>query len=390
MRVLFVAPAVPWPLRTGGALRTFHLIRACAGEARIHLRAVEQPGLDTAAARRALEPSCAGVEIFPRSPPSLLERWTRPRIERWFGSVAMQRRLHEELDAERGDALAYDVVHVDEACADRALPPSPRVPRVVQHHKLDVEMANALARTALDRFDARKVARMEARTAATAERHVVCSAEDRARLLARHPRARVDVVPNAIDPSLLGPPPPFGGRDDGRVLFLGSLAYPPNQQALAWYTRSIHPRVHAAKPSTMLEIVGSGGLALPPQMLGAGIAFHGEVADVRPAMARASLLAVPLPIGGGTRIKILEALALGCPVVSTRVGAEGLGLEHGVHALLADDTETFTAAVLDLLTDRERARQIAARGREHVLAHFSLEHSAQQLLASWRAAASKA
>jgi len=392
MRVLFVAPTVPWPPRSGGALRTLHLIREAAKSAEIHLRAVLQPGVDEAQARAALEPHCASIEFLARSGSGLLGAFQKPRVERWFHSAEMMHALERDLTGSPADGTArrFDLVHVDELSAAPMLPGSCSAPIVVHHHKLDLEFARAFARTARDRFDVRKTERLENRVAALARHHVVCGEPDRERLLARHPELDVAVVPNGFDPAVCNPIPPFVEREDGRVLFLASFTYPPNVDAVAWYVRSIHPRLLELKKNTSLEIVGSGSTDRLHAMKSGPISIHGEVADVRPAFARASMLAVPLLFGGGTRLKILEAAALGCPVVTTSIGAEGLGLEDRVHIRIADGAEAFAQAALETMEQRDETRARTERAAAFVRANFRWDQVAPKLVDVWRRAATSA
>lgn len=389
MRVLFVTPNVPWPPRNGVALRVQNLVREASKVAEVHVRAVLQPGVEEKEARAGIGAYCASIELFARSRGGPLAALRRPRIERWIHSAEMARALERELcgpDA-RDAKQRFDLVHLDEACVAHMLPAACSTPIVVQHRKLDVEFARAFARTARDRFDVQKTEALEDRVAALTQHHIVCGEPDRARLLARHPRLDVTIVPNGFDPALCDPIPPFVEREDGRVLFLASFSYPPNIDAVAWYVRSIHPRLRELKKNASLEIVGSGSTDRLHAMKSGPIAIHGEVADVRPALARASMLAVPLLIGGGTRSKILEAAALGCPVVTTSIGAEGLGLEDRVHIRIADGAEAFAQAAFETMEDRNETRARAERAATFVRANFRWDQAAPKLVDAWRRAA---
>src|SRR5207237_3894426 len=150
---------------------------------------------------------------------------------------------------------------------------------------------------------------------------------------------RVEVVDNGVDTSYFRPTD--GKREPHTVLFLGSLDWRPNQDGVQQLLDSIFPQVRAQDPATKLLVVGRN----PPEWLRdrvktcPGVELHGSVPDVRPFMARAGVLAVPLRIGGGSRLKILEALASGLPVISTRIGAEGLDLAAGRHLDVVEDCD---------------------------------------------------
>jgi glycosyltransferase involved in cell wall biosynthesis len=155
---------------------------------------------------------------------------------------------------------------------------------------------------------------------------------------------------------------------DPTVVFLGSMDWYANADAVRQFAAEIWPRVIGRMPQARLLVVGRN----PPQDLrdlassGRNIEITGTVADVRPHLRSAHVMVVPLRIGGGTRLKIFEALAAEVPVVSTHVGAEGLALENGRHILLADQPAEFAEAVLQLLGNPDKGRQIAACARTEV------------------------
>jgi len=162
------------------------------------------------------------------------------------------------------------------------------------------------------------------------------------------------------------------------------MDYGPNVEAVLRFAREMLPRIRAARPGTVLEIVGGDptpevrALAASP-----GVTVTGRVERVQPYLERASALVVPLAIGGGTRLKIVEALALATPVVSTTIGAQGLGLEPDEHLLLADGAEEFASACLRLLGDSGLGARLGSRGRAHVHEHFRWEVLGQELVDYW-------
>ena len=147
-------------------------------------------------------------------------------------------------------------------------------------------------------------------------------------------------------------------RNPGSIVFLGSMDWMPNIDAVEWFVREIYPGIGDRCPSASLSIVGRK----PPRRVealaeaDASIRVTGTVPDVRPYLAEGSVCVVPLRAGGGTRIKIFEAMAAGLPVVSTRIGAEGLPLEDGVHCFLADEPGQFADRVVELLRNPEIGR----------------------------------
>jgi glycosyltransferase involved in cell wall biosynthesis len=221
-----------------------------------------------------------------------------------------------------------------------------------------------------------------------ATRAVAVSAEDAERIEQLFGVGSVDVVDNGVDTAFFTPDNTVP-REPHRILFLGSLDWRPNLDAVRLLLDDIFQRVRAAEPRASLDIVGRK----PPDALRAelanreGVRLHADVPDVRQFLRRAGVLAVPLRIGGGSRLKILEALATGLPVVTTTVGVEGLRLTPGTHCTVADGSEGFAAAVLDTLSNPGAARDQAAAGRARVLRDYNWAGLADRLDQVWQAAA---
>ena len=351
-------------------------MRELAERCEIDVWCVDEPGAP-AGLRTALGSIVQRVRLFERDRAPLTERLRRARAERWFHSSALRGALHR-LAAEPN----FDLVHLDEPCLASALPRGWSMPWIVHHHKLDLDFARA---TQAAPWEITKLARLERQLARRTPHHITCSREDAQRLNGRHPHLRPAVVESGVDPREYRPRKQV--RDCERLLFTGSLAYEPNLDALEWFLRDIFPRVRHARPGTSLQIVGERPGPRVRRLLRPGVELVGEVDDTRDELARASLSIVPLRIGGGTRLKIPIALASGCPVVSTRIGAEGLGLINGEHLLLADESETFARAVLLLLEKPALAHRLAKRGGEYVCRELSWTRQARAVLRAWQTAA---
>lgn len=381
LKVLFVSPVVPYPPDTGGKIRTFRLLRELRGRAEVHLLAVHE----SEAARAELvhlEQHCASCRGFPRAQPGAWLRWTRPKLERWFHSPALAAALREELA--RG---AFDLVHLDEMLLARVPPQPAGVPVIVHHHKLDTALHARLPGAGgwLQRFDRLKLRRLEAAAVARHPFHVLASAEDALRLRERHPGLRTAVVESGFDPEYFRPPSAPRARDE--LVFLGSMDYAPNVDGLAWFLREVLPMIHAERPGVVVNVVGSSPTAEVRELAGAGVRVLGRVDDVRQHLGRASVLVVPLRIGGGTRVKIVEAIGMGTPVVTTSIGAEGLELRDPDHVAIADGAPAFAASVLAVLTDPAAAEARARRAREFALGRYTWAELAGKLLAAWESLA---
>ena len=229
----------------------------------------------------------------------------------------------------------------------------------------------------------RKFERFEKQTFAAADRVVTVSDDDAVLARERFGAENVDVVENGVDCGYFGSVE--GSGEPGRVLFLGSLDWRPNQDAVRALLDDVFPALLTQAPAARLSIVGRK----PPEGLRRRVAatdfaeLHADVADVRPYLGECGVMAVPLRIGGGSRLKILEALACGLPVVSTRVGAEGLRLEDGRDLTVVERVEEMVAALADCIRSPERARRMAERGRRLVREQYDWDVLADRLEAVW-------
>ena len=378
MKVLFVCPFVPWPLENGGKIRTYHLLKTAAREVEIHLRVIQEP-TPLGDARDALAPHCRTLAFFERSRPGRLERWKLPKLERWFHSRALLAAVREDLA--RG---GFRLVHLDELLLARLVPAERALPVIQHHHKLDTVLYDALAteETLARRFDRWKLRRLEAESARRYRHHLLCSQDDADTLRARYGALDCAVVPSGFDPEAFRPARTTP-REPARLLFLGSMDYGPNVEAVVRFVGECLPRISAARPEVVFEIVGGNPTSAVQALASAHVLVTGRVPAVQPYLERASALVVPLAIGGGTRLKIVEALALATPVVSTTIGAQGLGLTSGAHLWLADGAEAFAAATLRVLSDPSQAAQLAARGHAEVFERFRWEVLGRELVDYW-------
>jgi glycosyltransferase involved in cell wall biosynthesis len=212
------------------------------------------------------------------------------------------------------------------------------------------------------------------------DRVLVVSEHERQVLRTALPRLTVSVIPNGVDTRRLRPFPP--SEEGPRLLFVGNLAYRPNVQAALELCTTILPLIRRQAPEVRLEIVGPD----PPRSLlraarSRAVEVRGSLSDLEPSYRRATVSVVPLRAAGGTRLKILESMAYGRPVVSTTVGCEGLAFTGGRELLVADEPADFADKTLSLLGDEGMREALAARARKAVEESYDWDAIAERLLA---------
>lgn len=350
-RIVFAARRVPVPADSGAPIRTHRLLRGLAEEFAVTLVAPQhRPGsadgpADLAAAREQLP----GVEIVtvPGLGPSkrLRQLAGLAGSRSWeFGRYASPAFRRAVQQAGRRAAL----VHYDDIGAGLTGPVPGAVnsfaPHNIEHRILEGAAAvDRGLRRAFARRDARRL-RAEELALWRGSQLVVAVSEAEAAAMRAAGAARVLVVPNGTDPAARLPVPALAAGEPLRLLFVGASDYRPNRVGLEWLLDEVLPRLAGRLP-THLDVVGRPPVGLPPRD---GVTIHGPVPSVEPFYARAHAAVVPVPYGSGTRLKVVEAMARGVPVVSTPVGAEGLGVHPGQEYLGATDAAGFAAAIAEV------------------------------------------
>ncbi|MBK9713896.1 MAG: glycosyltransferase [Kouleothrix sp.] len=239
-----------------------------------------------------------------------------------------------------------------------------------------------------------KLARYEARVMRACDLVLAVAEEDRAIMRALAPGVPIGVVPNGVDTAAFSRAALLCDRSgpielrDSTLVFSGTLDFRPNVDAITWFVREVLPLLWARRPGIRLLVVGKRPAPALLQLAAEGaLVLTGEVPDARPYIAGAAVYIVPMRIGGGVRLKLLEALALEAAVVSTAMGAEGVaGLRGGEHCLLADEPAGFAAAVLRLLDDRPLGQRLGAAGRALVRERYDWQVIVPRLEAIYQGA----
>jgi polysaccharide biosynthesis protein PslH len=396
MNILALYPYIPYPLDRGTYHRAYHLLRELAREHEVDLLALAENG-EGLEHRHVFETFCRRVEcvpfqhppwqkLFPKrllNPlPAHVAHWTIPEAAARLGEMLASRR--------------YDAAHVCDLVLTQFFMREHRdIPLFLDRSRVDLQFQlmehrrmNFPLRTRLVRCEGYAKGWFYERAAARrAACELVCGPDDEAfvrRYISR--KTPVAVIGNGVDPAYFCP----GACDEPpahhpTLLFCGAMDYNPNVDALRWYFAEIHESLHRVVPELRLLVVGKN----PPPEVRAhsrrlNVTVTGGVPDVRPYYHRAWAQIVPLRIGGGTRLKILESMAIGTPVVSTRIGAQGLGLSHGRDVLFADTAEEFLRQTVRLLGDAGLRHHLQKNGIEKVCAQFSWAALGAQLRETYR------
>jgi glycosyltransferase involved in cell wall biosynthesis len=397
LHVVIVDEELPYPPTSGKRIRTLNLLLRLADrhrltylcrrnadpeEARAAAAFLNGHGVETVVVDRAVPPK-SGPLFYARLAANLLSPLpysVASHASRALRRAAADYAVHHRVDLWQCEWTPYAEALRGLAGA-RRLVVAHNVESLIWQRYHETE-ANPLKRWYVGR-QWRKFERFERRTYAAADCTVAVTDLDADRIRGQFGGGRVEVVDNGVDTRYFRPAPAPAGP--GPILFLGSLDWRPNLDAVGQLLAHVFPAVRAEEPGARLCLVGRN----PPGWLRrqatatAGVELHADVPDVRPYLAASSALAVPLRIGGGSRLKILEALASGVPVVSTRVGAEGLSLEPGRHLTVADTVADMAPALLWCLRQPAAARAQAECGRRVVLERYDWDALAARLEGVW-------
>jgi polysaccharide biosynthesis protein PslH len=385
MRILWLKSDLLLPLDKGGKLRTWHLMRHLARHHEITYLAFTEPS--QAADVEGMREVAAQVELVPRVEPAkgtlrfyadaamhLLD--PLPYAVGKYRSRAFRQRLRTLLARRR-----FDLVVCDFLFPAVNLPKRLPCASVIFTHNVESEIWRRHAETkpgAIGRLlygvQHKRMLRYEKETLARFDGVLAVSDADRDTFASLYPgaiRQPVHVVPTGVDTEYFSPDHQQSAVSNRQLIFTGSMDWLPNEDAMQFFCREILPLVRAEEPAARLSIVGRAPTPAVKRLAAEhDVQITGRVDDVRPYMKEAAVYVVPLRIGGGTRLKIFEAMSMGKAVVSTTIGAEGLPIAGGEHLLLADDPASFARAVVGLLRDSGRRSQLEAAARALVVARY--------------------
>jgi glycosyltransferase involved in cell wall biosynthesis len=394
MRVLVVDEEIPYPTNSGKRLRTFNLIKHLAsrheivwiyrGLHNVHSdpRGLEELGIQCIKIPHPV-PQKHGLRFCAALLGNLISRY--PYVVTSHRSKPLIKEVGNTLSRR-----AFDLIHCEWAPYAINLEPFKAVPKIVIAHNVESKVwerlweleSNSLRKAFIYR-QWKKMARFEAEFLPSFSRVVAVSETD-ASLLGRWvSREQLAVVPNGVDSAYFHPSE--SPEMPESLIFTGSLDWRANVDCILYFLDEIWPDIRATFPNTTFTVVGRNPSAELIRRIEntASVSLKASVDDIRPYLRQAAVCIVPLRIGSGSRLKILEALAMGKAVVSSSIGAEGLELEPGKHLILADTPKDFLAAVSRLFRDADLCRKLGKAGRSLVESRYRWEDLAGCLEAIW-------
>ena len=380
MRILMLTPYLPWPLHSGGQIRTYNLLKNLADKHEITLFSFIRDEQERSYVGK-LAPFCRKIRCFKRTKSPwavrniLLSGFTPyPFLVSIYLSSTARRELTQELLANE-----YDIIHAETFYVMPNIPRT-KIPTLLVEQTIEYlgyqtftdQSAPLLVRPLLW-IDVWKLKFWEKFFWKKADMLVAMSGEDKRWIERLVPQARVSVVANGIDVDYFRKTP-IKRPKNPTVLFVGNYKWLPNVDAASYLVEEIWPLIHQKMPEARLNIVGRDATARVKRFERvAGVKVVGEVEDIRDALGSAHVTLAPIRNGRGTRYKILEPMAAKLPVVSTSLGIEGIEAKDGVHALIKDSAVGLAEATVKILADKKLAERLSENAFELVMNNFNWE-----------------
>lgn len=376
-KVLLVTPTVPYPPNWGFGIRVFNFIRelsrTCDVTVVCYADNADRPKVDE------LRQYCVGVHTVV-SPLSSTWRKRAAQLRsvvsrRSFQSLGLRSRPMEALLRRLLSDGTFDLVQLESSQLN-AVVDWGSTALIVDEHNLEYELLHRMyevetspLRKGYNWLEYRKFRTEEFAAWRRADACVVTSTREQTVLGARERSKPTHVAPNGVDVDFFEPSGAAVAPET--IVYTGLMSYRPNSDAVTFFVHEVLPLIVAERPSVQFTIVGLRAHESVGALAGPNVRILSDVPDVRPYVREAAVFAVPLRMGSGTRLKILEGLAMGKAMVSTTLGCEGIDVEAGEHLLVADEPAAFAYAVLQLMNDQELSQQLGRSGRTLVEERYS-------------------
>ena len=376
MKILSISHRFPWPPDFGSKVRAFHTIKHLAARHEVTVASLARSP-EEAEAAKGIAPHCHAYLVEKVSPLGALARMLlgsvtpQPASMAYFHSPALKRRIRDEIAR-----VGFDLIMVHSSSVGPYVEDVAGIPKIIDFGDMDSEKwriytrHHRFPRSLIYRLEWAKLRPAEERLARRFD-YCTCATPAELKTLEDYDVGAVGGwFPNGVDLEFFQPgDEPY---DANEISFVGRMDYFPNQQAVIDFSTNILPRIQARRPGTRFTIVGAHPTAAVRALARqTGVTVTGTVDDVRPYVRRSAINVAPLRIARGTQNKILEAMALGVPVVASDLAAQGVDAVPGEHLLSATTPEDFAERVLSLLDDPAEHRRLAEAGRARVESHHT-------------------
>lgn len=388
MKILIVSARLCWPLNAGAKIRAYHLLYALSRKHQITLVTYYGQTEEHECFKHIEELGCRVVPVF------------YPDIDRGVNAAAVGKAMLSGLpltvakyyskamisELKKLSAEKFDIIHCEH------LHMAPMVPRgqsrfVLDAHNVESQIASRYAaaetnsaKKVLLSWNYKRLEQFEMDIVSNSDLVLAVSEEDRRTFTSFSPDSNVQVLENGVDVDFFKS---INHQEHESLVFVGSMDWKPNIDGIDYFLNDILPIIRQSHPGVTVAVVGkdpSPALIARAFTLETGVLVTGTVPDVRPYVENAAVCIVPLKIGGGTRLKVLEAFAMGKAVVSTSLGCEGIDCIDGVHLLIADDPEAFANAVTTLLKNSDLRKKLGSNARVLVEQKYSWKALGRKLL----------
>lgn len=393
MRVLIIADYLPFPLIGGDRIRIYNLLRRVAYHNEVFLATfLEKP--EDADGIHHLQEFCTRVETVKIQQRSRLSRMPGIISYALTGKPPELKLLYSEELIDKiqqlGSKIDFNIVQIEHSRMGLYLDAIPRNSNwksILMFHNFTSQqyervshLDQSLGKKIRHWINSRTMGYWEPRYAENFDCCTTVSVDDQHSLMKANPRLKVEVIPNGVDIVQYQQLNLPKENELPSIMFIGNMAYPPCVDAVLYFCREIFPYIMRSNRVVDFWIVGRDPPAEVLELAGDRVHVTGRVEDVVPYYRQSTVCVVPLRAGGGTRLKILEAMALGRPVVTTTIGCEGLDVIDGVHLLIADTPEKFAEKTLSLLSDRQLSQDICANARKLVVTKYDWNIIADRLM----------
>ena len=388
MNILFIVPRLPWPLDTGGRLRTFNLFKQLSKIAKMHMVSFSFESRDEEW-KKEIEKLGVRVTLVPAQESTFFQRaWniafrTLPHSIIKYNMPLMKATLENLSKTEH-----FDVVHIDHIHMAHYNECFKGIPCFLDAHNVEYkiwercgEVEPMVIKKLLFGQQSSKMRTYEAKKTKEFKGVFTCSSDDQ-KILSDITFGGVPiyVIPNGVDTDF-NSPDPDQGKEEEAIVFTGAMDWLPNEDAITFFCSQILPLIWQKKGSVKFYAVGKNPSPIIKDLAQRDprVIITGRVDDVRPYIRRSRVSIVPLRIGGGTRLKILEAMALSKTIVSTSIGAEGIEYTDGKNILIGDSPQDFADKVLLVLNDPQKSREIGIEARKFVCGKYDWNIIGQKL-----------